>query len=551
MNVAGSGTGHRSRRGVAAIGVVAALLMTAAACSSNGSSDTKSDSGWTLTPTTPAGSGAVDSIVWNLGAGEPASLDPRVTWDTASGNIVLANVCDNLMRQAPGGGYEPGIAESVASPNATTYVYNIRQGVTFTDGSPLTADDVVYSLDRQAKSYWSVFYQNVKEIKQTGPLQVTVTLTKPDVVFPQVMSTPAGAIVEQKYTEAQGKAVGAPTGGLMCTGPYSLEKWMPGDSITLKANPDYWDSALKPKVGSIKFTFVRNASTVTNGLTTGAIDGTWNPPLSGLAQLKSSSDGTLYANTGALGTALMMSSFDGALKDVRIRQALQMSIDYQGIIAAIMKGAAIPAPALPTSVTWGYAKATFQQANDALPPAVQNLDGARKLVTEAGAPTEPIVIAYDSSDDTMASVLASVQDSAKQVGLDVQLKPMPTSTYLTLYYDKKVREGVDMFAVTSTFEVPDPLELYFQMLSPGPYNYTGYNNPEFNDPIREALGVSDPQKRAELVTQGQASATEQVQLWLTVYNPYQLLYLGDKITGAPVWTFGSLYYPWAATLGAP
>jgi peptide/nickel transport system substrate-binding protein len=551
MRIGDHTTRRSARHGAAVLALALAVSTGLAACSSGGSTSGGTSTALKLTPTSPASSGSVDSIVWNLGAGEPASLDPRVTWDDASGNMILANVCDSLMRQTQDGSYAPGIAESVETPNPTTYVYNLRSGVTFTDGTPLTADDVVYSLNRQSHSYWSVFFQNVKSIRATGPSQVTVSMTKPDVVFGEIMSTTAGAIVEQKYTEAEGKAVGNPTGGLMCTGPYALANWSPGDSITLKANPDYWDTDLTPKVGTIKFTFVRNASTVTNGLTTGAIDGTWSPPLSGLSQLRNNPEGTLYANTGALGAALEMSSFDGALKDVRIRQALQMSIDYNGIVNAIMKGAATVAPALPSSVTWGYAKQTYQSASDALPPATQNLTEAKKLVEEAGAPSQPIVIAYDSSDDTSASVLASVQDTAKQAGLDVELRPMPTSTYLSLYYDKKVREGIDAFMVTSTFEVPDPLELYSQMMSPGPYNYTGYENPKFNGPIQQALGVSDPEQRARLVAQAQQSATEQVQLWLTIYNPYQLLYMNNRITGAPVWTFGSLFYPWAATLGAP
>ncbi len=539
------------RRGAAFVALALAVSTGLTACSSAGREGNLGGADLKLTPTTPAASGPVESIVWNLGAGEPASLDPRVTWDDASGNMILANVCDNLARQTQDGPYEPAIAESVETPNPTTYVYTIRQGVRFSDGTPLTADDVVYSLERQSRSYWSVFFQNVKSIKVTGPYQVTVSMTQPDVVFGEVMSTPAGAVMEKKYTEAEGKSVGKPTGGLMCTGPYTLDGWSPGDNITLKANPDYWDTNLAPKVDTIKFTFVRNPSTVTNGLTTGAIDGTWNPPLSGLSRLRNTPEGDVYANVGAMGAALLMSSFDGALKDVRIRQALQMSIDYEGIVNAIMKGAASPAAALPASVTWGYAKDAFAKANEELPAATQNLDAAKKLVEEAGAPSQPIVIAYDSGDDTAASTLASVQDTAKQIGLDVELRPMPTSTFLSLYYDKKVREGIDMFLVTSTFEVPDPLELYFQMLSPGPYNYTGYENPAFNDPIKKAISVSDPEQRAKLVIQAQKSATDQVQLWLTLYNPYQLLFMNKRITGAPVWTFGSLFYPWAATLGAP
>ena len=85
--------------------------------------------------------------------------------------MVVANLCDNLMRQNPDSTYSPALASAVTTPDATTYVYDLRSDVTFTDGKPMTADDVVFSLQRQMNpdvgSYWSVWFQNVDSITKT------------------------------------------------------------------------------------------------------------------------------------------------------------------------------------------------------------------------------------------------------------------------------------------------------------------------------------------------------------------------------------------------
>jgi len=544
-----------TRRRLALAGVSLACSVAFVGCTSGSTSPSPTGSGSELTPLTPAAKGALDSITWSLGSGEPASLDYSYTWDTGSGNMVLANICDNLMRQNPDLTYSPALASAVTTPDSTTYVYDLRPDVHFTDGKPMTADDVVFSLKRQMDpdvgSYWSLWFQNVASVTATSPTQVTVKLKAPDVVFGQMMATPAGAVVEKAYVEAKGKDYGSAVGGVMCTGPYALEKWSTGAGITLTAKSDYWDATLKPKVKSINFTFVRDPATVTNGLVTGSIDGTWSAPISGLSQLNSSPTGHVYMNTSTLAGFMTMASFAGPLKDVRIRQALQQSIDYDGITRAILKDTATPAAALVGSAYWGYAKDTYSAAWDALPPAKQNLDSAKSLVQAAGAPSAPIVVAFDSGDTIAASVIASVQDSAKKVGLTVSLKAMPAATFQTLFYDPKAREGIDAIYSTSTGDIPEPLEPYLQFVPSSPFNYTGFDNPGYTKPIEEARGVSDPEARAKLVTQAQASAAAIVQTFVPLYTTKVVLYLNKRVTGAPVNSLSSLYYPWAATLGAP
>lgn len=545
----------QKHRGRAVVGVALTGILALTACDSGSGTTSPTSAGGGLTAQTPAAKGTLDAITWNLGGGEPTSLDYSYTWDTGPGNMVLTNLCDNLMRQNPDSTFSPALASAVSTPDDRTYVYDLRQGVTFSDGKPMTADDVVFSLKRQMNpdvgSYWSIWFADVASITATSPTQVTVKLKKPNVVFGQMMATPAGAVVEKAYVEAKGKDYGTAAGGVMCTGPYELTKWSSGADLTLTARSGYWDTTLQPKVKSIKFTFVRDPATVTNGLVTGAIDGTWSTPISGLAQLKTSTTGTVYANTSAWNTMLSMTSFNGGLKDVRIRQALQKSVDYDGITKGLLQGTATPEAAAATAAYWGYAKDTFQKGYDALPPAKQDLAGAKALVAQAGAPSAPIVIAFDSGDSIAASVVASIQDSAKKVGLQVTLKPVPPATLVTMWYDPTARKGVDAIYSTSSGDLPEPLEAYGQFLSTSPLNYTGFVNPVWDTALEKAFVTTDPQARAALIVQAQASAADLVQSFLPLASNQTLLYLNKRVTGAPVNSLSSLYYPWAATLGAP
>lgn len=551
--------GARRARPLAAAAIAGALVL--AGCTSapdepsatGGSSSSGAASG--LTPLTPPATGPLDSITWNLGGGEPTSLDYSYTWDTGPGNMVLANLCDNLMRQNPDSSYSPAVASAVTTPDDTTYVYDLREGVTFSDGTPVTADDVVFSLQRQLNpdvgSYWGVWFENVASVSATGPMQVTVKLTAPDVLFGQMMATPAGAVVQKAYVEAKGQDYGTAAGGVMCTGPYELTEWATGAGITLTARDDYWDQTLQPKVKTINFTFVRDPATVTNGLLTGSIDGTWTAPISGLGQLSASTSGRVWSNTGTWATMLTMASFSGALEDPRIRQALQKSIDYEGITTGLLQGTAVPAASVVGPAYWGYAEDTYAAAYDALPQGQQDLDGAKALVEAAGAPSAPIVVAFDAGDSIAASTVASIQDSAKQVGLAVELKPLPAATLVTLFYDPAAREGVDAIYSTSSGDIPEPLEAFAQFVSTSYLNYTGFVNPAYDEPLAQARGEADPEARAALVAEAQAAAAEIVQTFLPLSHNKVLLYLNNRVTGAPVNSLSSLYYPWAATLGAP
>ncbi|WP_307801111.1 ABC transporter substrate-binding protein [Actinomadura violacea] len=269
--------------------------MDATACGGASKTGAAGSAAFQISKDTPRAAGPLASATWSLYA-EPQSLDYAYAYDYPP-NTVLANVCEQLQRITPDLKVVPGLATAEA-PDAKRWVYTIRSGVRFHDGSALTADDVVASLrrhlDPKVGSYWISSFQNVASIDKTGPMQVTVRLKKPDQLFNEEMGTSAGTVESARFLAKAGAKYGTPDGGVDCMGPYTLESWQKGQAITLKRFDRYWDPALAPKTATIKNVFIQDPAARVNALLSGQVDGGYLLPPSGFAKLRASSAGRLY-----------------------------------------------------------------------------------------------------------------------------------------------------------------------------------------------------------------------------------------------------------------
>lgn len=204
------------RRAAGALLAASAVLVTSA-CSGTAdkNKDAAAGTSYKLTKQTPAAAGDIGSFTWSIYA-EPYSLDYAYAYDYPP-NQILANVCESLLRWNPDLSTSPNLASSFTNPTPTTWVYKIRPGVRFHDGTVLTAKDVVASLRRHMDpavgSAWENTFRNVKSIDMTGPLEVTVELTKPDAVFNQEMATSSGTIESAATLAKTGKDYGSPKEG--------------------------------------------------------------------------------------------------------------------------------------------------------------------------------------------------------------------------------------------------------------------------------------------------------------------------------------------------
>ncbi len=547
-------------RSIAAASVVAALAL--AGCGGGGSSSTSSTSstssspfhpaGVSITPTTPAATKSVSSVTWDEPYGEPPSLDPLKSYGIPE-NTVLSNVCDALLRTGPNLKLQPGLASSWTHPTPTTWVFHIRSGVHFWDGTPLTTEDVVYSLNRQLDpkngTFYTAWVADIKSIAQSGPSEVTLTTKVPDVIVAQMMASGLGTVIEKKYAEAKGAAYGTPAGGIMCTGPFELKSWQSGQQIVLNRNPSYWDPTLEPKVGTLTFKFVTDATTLTNALTSGAIDGTYEVPIQGISRLKEA--GNMYYGLSTNQGILQPIQAKGIVTNVKIREALSLAIDRAGIAKTIFQGLAVPSRAAVPPDSFSYATQQYQNWYEAVPtPPTPDLEAAKKLVREAGSPSTPMTIGIQLGDSQAAAVAGAIQSAAQQIGLNMKVKTLPTAQYVELVFSEKARAGIDWTTGNNNYiDQAEPLQvLYYWGRSNSPYNLDGFANAEVDHLFAEARAQSDPNRRATV-------AIEALQKWavpvnnIPLYVSPQRLFMNRRITGAPASFSTFLYYPWAAALG--
>ena len=541
------------RRMSAAAATLAACALLAAGCgrsanTSNSSSNLVSPTSGLVT-TTAAGSKPVSSVTWAVY--RPVdSLDPAFAFDYPE-NTAISLMCESLLLQAPDGSIQPGLA-TVATPSPTTMVFTLRPGVKFWNGDPVTPADVVYSLDRQFNpstgGFYGLVFSRVKSIAATGANQVTLTLKQPDYWLEGELSSMPGIIIQKSYAQAQGKNYGTPAGGIMCTGPYQLKSWTAGGGVTAVANPHYWNTAVKPKVGQITLKGVPDAASFTSGMLTGAIQGSYYFGLSNLKQLEKSSSVKVYQGPGQSTDALIISARTGPLASQQVRQALSLALDRQAIINQVYDGAALM-PRWPANPgTFGYGQAVFTKAYDSSPVLSQNLAEARKLVKEAGATGQTFTIGTSAQLASISAVTGAYQQAAAAIGLKVALKSVSAANFINFFTSASARTGVDAWPTVNYGDYADPAALLATMVLPGAsQNYDQFNNPQLTSLLNQAEGTANPDQRAALVAKAEELAARLLP-WIPDVQPTSVLMLSKGLTGATA-SFSYMFAPWANHLG--
>lgn len=539
-------------RALAAAATLTAVTLVIAACTGSGSGGTTDETvEWELSETTPAPSGDIESFRWATYA-EPFSLDYAYAFDYAD-NQVLANVCESLLRLNPDYTLSPGLAESFEQPTPESVVYTIREGVTFHDGTPLTAADVVASMNRHLDpavgSFWYSVYQNVLSIEQTGDREVTVTLSVPGEQFNLAMGSSAGVIESAATLAELGPDYGNSTGGVNCTGPFALQEWTSGESITLARYDEYWDDTLTARSAEVEFVFMTDPTARVNALAAGDIDGSWIIPSTAVPQLQGSDAGEMYFGLTTAVGSLVISDLEGPLGDLRVRQALLMALDRQGILDAAANGIGEVTEVLTTESVWvGADPGALAAAFDDVETYPYDLDAAKRLIDEAGVAGEELTIVTAPISGEFAMISQATAAAAESIGLTATIESVTPGAYTALFSDPSARDGVDLFFTSWYLSSPDPLEM-FSVLRTGEFsNYGAWSDPEFDEVVNRAIAIQDPAERSIETAKAQQIANAELP-WLPLYTAPMTLFLGREITGVQP-SIAFMYYPWAATIGA-
>ncbi|MBL3700058.1 ABC transporter substrate-binding protein [Leucobacter luti] len=499
---------------------------------------------------TPAASGPLESVTWMLG-GEPTTLDADVDATTAD-DTVLANVCDRLMQVQPDLSLGEGIAESAEWVDDTHVVFTIREGAVFHDGSPVTADDVLWSMQRHAEegAAESDEYGNVVDMQKTGDNQITVTTSQPDAIFVQAMAGDGGIVWNPRVIEAAGDAFGKPGGASACSGPYEVTSWDAGSQLTITKTDNYWNAERAGLVDEVVFRWA-DESAIVNSLTTGEAQGAFLENAAG-AKAFLDSDAVGVFQGPSTNAWVLETTAKGALTDVRLRQALSLALNREGIAQSAFAGLAEPWKTPVGTGAWGYEQEAFQAAYDALEgapaePSADDLAAATALVEEAGAPADPIVVASNGSSahNVIASALV---DAAGKIGLEAEILTVPAVQYGDLYTDEALRNQADLWPDEYYISKNDPIGFYKNGKSDAGVNFVGFSDPEYDTLVAEGYAATDDAERAEIAIELQNTWVENA-VWLPVVATPATLVMSSEVTGVPS-SAAFIYYPWAADLGS-
>jgi peptide/nickel transport system substrate-binding protein len=464
-------------------------------------------------------------------AGEPDQLDPQKTSAYFSFEV-LENVFDTLVEPDANLEMRPALAQAWSiSPDQLTWSFQLRKGVTFQDGSPFTADDVVYSYRRIIDEKLSNVdkFSAVTDVSAPDPDTVLIRVKQPT---PNLLTNLGGfkgmAIVQRKNVES-GQIATHPVG----TGPFAFASQKSGDSITLTANPNYWGG--RPKVPGVTFRFISEPSTALSALQAGEIDWTDSIPTQRVAQLKNDDSIKLAVTPSNDYWYLALNEAREPWRDPRVRQAIAYAIDRKAIVQATSYGtAAANQLAIPEGNPWftPYEKYRY------------DLDEAKRLLAEAGAAPKNMDMLVTSEYPETVTAAQVIADNLKPLGITVNIRTVDFATWL----DEQNTGNFDMLMMGWLGNI-DPDDFYYaQHHTDGSSNAQKFSNPDVDRLLDAGRVEVNRQARQQDYAKAAAIIADQVS-YIYLYNPSVIQAWATNLSGYEARRDGAIRFRTASLTG--
>jgi peptide/nickel transport system substrate-binding protein len=472
---------------------------------------------------------------------EPDSLDPHKTGTAVSGTV-LSFIGATLVYLNPDGSLSPYLAESWdVSADGLVYTFNLRHDVKFSDGTPLTAQDYAWTLNRAinpdtASPVAGQMLMAVGSVEAVDDYTLQLNLAQPYYALLIGLATPYMQPLSQAAFEANGDEEMArnPLG----VGPYKLVDFLTGERITLERNPDFaWAPKSMTDAGretyyiqNIVFRIIQDTATIEAGLESGDIDYS-RVQIQDKTKLETLDQFTFFsAYTQGAVPYISLNNAVVPFDNLLVRKAFSLAIDKDSLIQVILQGAGIPqyGPISPSTVGYwpgveeiGYhfdleqAKALMQEAG-----YTYNADGM--LLTPGG---EPFVLMLNTSDtDTAAKMAQVIQSQLKALGVDIEIAQMEGS----MMFGKNL--SGDYTISTDGYSHFDADIMFFFFHSQG-MNTMHVTNPDLDLALIRSRTETDPVKRQEALNEVQRIIVENA-YQIPLYSAINYFPLNNRVKGA-------------------
>ena len=393
---------------ILALAMAAVMALSLAACGGGDSS--------------AASDGPRTSLVYGM-SGEPSTLDPMNVANMNTFTVTYA-LYDTLTVSDGNGGYEPFLCDDIqVSEDGLTYTITMNKEVKFQDGSLLTPEDVVYSIERTIAAGWAAdMTKCIESVEATDEHTVVLHLNTPFGGMLGSLASPFFSIMSKAYCEAHtdDEIARAPMG----TGAYKLVEWASGDHITLEANEDYFAGA--PQIKTITLRPYTDKNTGLIALEAGEIDVFLNVNPSDIPTVEANPDLTLYSCDAASVLSLNMNVEDEILSNELVRKAIFAAINKDDIIVGALEGMGTPANSPIPTVCAGYSADT--------PGSVYDPEQAKAYLKEAGYENGLSLTLCLKEDNTNQKVAQIIKSQLAEVGIDVTIEPMESGAYNNAVY---------------------------------------------------------------------------------------------------------------------
>jgi peptide/nickel transport system substrate-binding protein len=431
------------------------------------------------------------------------------------------NIYEPLIRRDRDLRLEPALATEWVNIDPATWRIKLRQGVKFHDGTPLTVEDVIFSIQRVRDAGSSVTVQlaAVKEVKKVDDSTIDFITDGPVPILPNYLVS--AAIVSKVWCEAHNTASAAGHEGVETyatryangTGPFMLKDRQPTVRTTLVKNPNWWALRSQPiDIDEVVFSRIENAATRVAALLSGELDMVYNVPPQDIERIRDTPGmtiwqtpelRTIYLGMDMSRDELLESNIKGRnpFKDKRVRQAFYQAIDEDAIKTKVMRGFAKP-----TGIMVGPGVNGYDPALDKRFP--YDPSAAKKLLAEAGY-TDGFEVGFDCPNDRYVNdeaICQAVVTMLARIGVRAKLLAQTKAKYFGKINAPKFATSFFMLGWT-----PGPLDTLNMLanltatrnegLTYGMYNNGGYSNPSLDQLIKRIEVELDSEKRGELISQ--------------------------------------------------
>ncbi len=450
---------------------------------------------------------------------EIKTLDPQKTVDSASLSVIQM-INQKLFKIDNDGNIIPEIAEEVTKVDAKTTLIKIKKDLFFSNGEPVTVDDVLFSLNRAKESprMMQDFYM-IESFEKVDDTTIKVkTFYEAGNLLHKLASMGASIMNKKALEENENNIIGS--------GMFKLKEWVAGDRIVLERN-EYFKEA-NSNVKEIIIKFIPEANSRMIMLETGEVD--IAEALLPLDFQKISKEDDKFTTVEMQSSSNMFIGFDlrdKHLSDKRVRQAIAYAINNQDIVDSIYNGSATVATSPIPKITTGH--------NENSNPYTQNIEKAKQLLAEAGYADGFNIVLNVNEDNQRVDTAVVIQDNLKAIGINVEIKTYQWASYVAFVENPAQEKGMFLMAWNIANDDPDELlyPLYHSSQIDAHTNVVFYKNEEFDNLISKARETTDKEKRIDLYKKAQDIIQEDLPHYAILY-PMQNFAYKKNIKGIEV-----------------